>query len=181
MSTTTTDATVERLRVLLAQFGLPVAIVSDNGTNFVSNTFQEFLQRNGVRQVTTAPGHPSSNGLAEHAVRTFKEGVSRLKEDSMTARLSRFLFTYRNTPHPTTGTSPAELLQGRRSRSALDLMKSYLEGRVLAEQFHQAWKHDEHARARKFCMGDTAFARNFSPGDKWVPATVTVRSGSLSY
>lgn len=109
--------------------------------------------------MTTAPGHPSSNGLAEHAVRTFKEGVSHLKEDSMTAQLSRFLFTYRNTPHPTTGTSPAELLQGRRLHSALDLMKPDLEGRVLAEQFRQARKHDEHARAREFSVGDTVLPR----------------------
>ena len=134
MSSTTT----ERLRVIFAQFGLPEVIVSDNGTNFVSNALQEFLQRNRVRQVTTAPGHPSSTVLVERAVRTFKEC-------SMTAQLSRFLFTYGNTPHPTTGC---------RLRSALDLMKPDLEGRVLVEQFRQAQKHDELAQAREFCVGD---------------------------
>ena len=131
--------------------------------------------------MTTALGHPSSNGLAKLVLRTFKEGVSRLKGGSMTARLSLFLFTYRNIPLPTNGTSPAELLQGRRLRSAHDLMKPDLKERVLAEQFRQAQKHDEHARAREFCVGDTVFARNFSPEDKWVTATMTARSGSLSY
>ena len=148
MSSTTT----ERLRVIFAQFGLPEVIVSDNGTNFVSNALQEFLQHNRVRQVTTAPGHPSSIVLVERAVRTFKDC-------SMTAQLSRFLFTYRNTPHPTTGTSPAELLQDCRLRSALDLMKPDLKGRVLVEQFRQAQKHDELAQAREFCVGDNVFAR----------------------
>ena len=35
-------------------------------------------------------------------------------------RLSKFLLTYRLTPHTTTGVAPAELLMGRRPRSLLD-------------------------------------------------------------
>ena len=68
MSSTTTAATVEKLRSLFAQFGLPDVLVSDSGPNFVSSEFKEFLHRNGVKQVTSAPAHPASNGLAERAV-----------------------------------------------------------------------------------------------------------------
>lgn len=138
MSSTTTTATVERLHVLIAQFGLPEMLVTDNGTNFVSAEFAEFTRRNGIHHLTLAPAHPASNGMAKRAVRTFKEGISRLQNGSVLDRFSRFLFTYRNTPQSTTGTSPAELLQGRRLRSPLDLVKPDLEGRVMKEQLKQA-------------------------------------------
>ena len=64
----TSSATIEKLRTSFAQFGLPETIVSDNGTCFVSEEFESFLQANGIKHVTSAPYHPSSNGLAERAV-----------------------------------------------------------------------------------------------------------------
>ena len=42
MNSTTITATVERLRVLFAQFGILEVLVSDSGTNFVSKEFEEF-------------------------------------------------------------------------------------------------------------------------------------------
>ena len=115
MNSTTTTATLEKLRVMLfAQFGIPEVVFSDNGTNSVSKEFEDFMQRNGIKHVTSAPAHHSSNGLAENTVKTFKNGLSRLKDGSITDRLSRFLFAYRNTPHATTGSTPAKLMMGMR-------------------------------------------------------------------
>lgn len=181
MSSTTTAATVEKLRVLFAQFGLPEVMVSDNGPNLVSSEFKEFLHRNGVKQVTSAPAHPASNGLAERAVKTFKEGLSKMKSGTIGDRLSRFLFTYRNTPHSTTGVSPAELLLGRRLRSPLDLLKPDLAGRVAEKQVLQKAKHDKHAREREIRVGDAVFAKNFGRGQTWVPAVVMAKTGPVSF
>ena len=114
MNSTTTIATVEKLRVMFAQFGIPEVLVSDNGINFVSKELEQFTRCNGIKHVTSVPAHPVSSGLAEHAVKTFKDGLSRLKEGTITDRLSRFLFVYRNTPQATTGVTPAELMMGRR-------------------------------------------------------------------
>ena len=47
MNSTTTTVTVEKLRVMFTHFGIPEVVVSDNGTNFVSKEFEEFMQRNG--------------------------------------------------------------------------------------------------------------------------------------
>ena len=126
MTSTTTTATVEKLRVFFAQFGLP-ELVTDNGTNFVSAEFAEFTRRNGIRHVTSAPAHPSSNGITERAVKTFKEGISRMRSGSILDSLSCFLFAYHNTPHSTTGASPAQLLMGHQLCSPLDLVKPDLE------------------------------------------------------
>ena len=77
------------------------------------NGFQEFTKRNGICHVKSAPYHPTSNGLAERAVQTFKEGMKRGTTADLETRLTRFLYQYRITPHTTTGISPAELLMGR--------------------------------------------------------------------
>ena len=110
MSSTTSLAVMERLRVLFAQFGIPQAIVTDNGSAFVSQEFKSFLQSNGIKHVTSSPYHPASNGLAERAVKTFKTGLKKMTDGTTLDKLSRFLFAYRNTPQTTTGVSPAELL-----------------------------------------------------------------------
>ncbi|PIO77100.1 integrase core domain protein [Teladorsagia circumcincta] len=49
MTSTTSIATLRKLRRLFAQFGLPQIIVSDNGTQFTSAEFQDFCRNNGIK------------------------------------------------------------------------------------------------------------------------------------
>ena len=126
MSTATSKATIQCLRTLFAQFGLPDILVSDNGTSCTSSEFQEFLATNGIKHWKFAPYHPSSNGLAEKAVQIVKQGLKRMKEGSVSDRLSRVLFTYHIIPHSTTGVPPAQLLMGRNLKSRFDLPKPNL-------------------------------------------------------
>ena len=65
---------IQRLRSVFAQFGIPQTIVTDNGATFCSAEFQQFLESNGIEHLKSAPYHPSSNGLAERAVQTVKQG-----------------------------------------------------------------------------------------------------------
>ena len=110
----TSTATIEKLREMFATHGLPVTLVSDNGSNFTSSEFKEFMKKNGIKHIKVPPYHPASNGLAERAVRIFKEGYEKMEDGSVQTKLSRFLLSYRTTPHSTTGVPPAELLMKRR-------------------------------------------------------------------
>ncbi|RXN06429.1 Transposon Tf2-11 poly [Labeo rohita] len=85
-----------------------------------SSEFQEFADRNGIRHVTTAPYHPSSNGQAERMVQTTKEALSRITKGEWQTRLARFLLSQHITPNSSTGKSPAELLMNRQLTTALD-------------------------------------------------------------
>lgn len=116
----TSAATISLMRKSFVTLGLPQVIVSDNATNFTSDDFEQFFKRNGIRHIRTPPYHPSSNGMVERTVQTFKEGMRKLKEGSVDTKLARFLFIYRITLHSSTGCSPAELMFGRRLRSHLD-------------------------------------------------------------
>ncbi|XP_061570028.1 uncharacterized protein K02A2.6-like [Cololabis saira] len=177
----TSHATIEKLRQSFSVFGLPKMLVSDNGTCFTSAEFETFMKQNGVDHVKSAPFHPSSNGLAERAVQTFKEGMKKVKGDTLQTRLSRFLFGYRITPHAVTGLSPAELMMSRRLRSAFDLLLPDVKTRVRQKQLKQKENHDLKKRLRSFAPGDNVFIRNFSFGPKWIPAVIESSSGPVSY
>uniref|UniRef100_A0A3B3SKQ2 Gypsy retrotransposon integrase-like protein 1 n=1 Tax=Paramormyrops kingsleyae TaxID=1676925 RepID=A0A3B3SKQ2_9TELE len=73
----TSAVTIECLRQSFSQQGIPEIVVSDNGTCFTSAEFREFMQKNGIRHITTAPYHPASNGLAERAVQTVKSLIKK--------------------------------------------------------------------------------------------------------
>ena len=109
-------------------------IVTDNGSVFTSVEFKEFMQKNGIRHVTSAPYHPASNGLAERAVQTLEEGLKQSALGTIETKVDRFLFQYHLTPHSTTETSPAELLLGRRPRCLLDLLYPDISGKVRLSQ-----------------------------------------------
>ena len=75
----------------------------------------------------------------------------------MEVRISKFLFKYRVTPDTTTGSSPAELLMGRRLRSHLDLLHPDTSSKMGSK----AEKNVSGKNPRKFSVGDTIFAKNF--------------------
>ena len=78
-----TSKTVEKLRFVFATHGLPRIIVSDNGPSFTSDEFKKFMQANGIRHITSAPYHPSTNGLAERAVQTVKQDLKQINGNSV--------------------------------------------------------------------------------------------------
>ena len=85
----------EELRSLLAQFGLPKPLITDNGTCFVSAEFEAFLADNGIKHLTSATYHLTPNGWGEHAVQIIKKGLRKITQSSMRTRLAKIIFTNR--------------------------------------------------------------------------------------
>ena len=163
----TASATVDKLREVFAINGLPYTIVTDNGPCVTSLEFKTFLEDNGVTHVRTAPYHPASNGLAEKAVQTFKEGIKRQATGSLRTKVARFLLNYRTTPHTTTGTSPAELLMGRRLTTKLDRLYPDLHRRVVRQQLAQKACHDKKSVSRTLLPRQEVFVRNYTRDPPW--------------
>ena len=140
------------------------------------------MQQNGIKHITSAPYHPSTNGLAERAVQIFKRAIERMPDIPIQERLSKFLFTYRLTPHSTTGVAPAELLMGRRPQARLDNLHPDLAEHVEHRQAKQKQSHDCSKPLRNFGIGDSVFAQNFTSNlPRWLAGVITEVTGPLSY
>ena len=56
------------------------------------------MTSNGIKHITSAPHHPTTNGLAEHTVQIVKSGLKKLTEGTINSQLAKILFAYRITP-----------------------------------------------------------------------------------
>ena len=177
VNSATSISTIQILRAMFAIHGLPKVVVSDNGSVFISSEFQQFMTKNGIQHIQTAPYHPASNGLAERAVQTVKKTLWWMFGNQS----SRFLFQYRLTPHTTTGQSPAQLLLGRRPRSHLDLLHPDLTSCAEHKQKLQKQRYDQHTTVCQFVPDDAVYVRNFGEGDTWLAGTIVNAPGPRSY
>ena len=106
-TSTTALATIRVLREMFATYGLPQQLVSDNGPQFTSTEFADFLKQNGIKHIKSALYHPSTNGAAERFVCTVKHALKCARTDQdQNQQLMSFLLSYRITPHATTKTAP---------------------------------------------------------------------------
>ena len=154
---TSSAGEIEKLRMSFSSQGLPAVLVTDDSTAFKSPEFQAFMRGNRILHKFSPPLNPASNGQAEAMVKVVKTALAKRTDGSLQTRLSRFLFLYRNTPHTTTGRSPAELLLGRPLRTPLDQLHPDIAAKVARQQY--SWKHraDQSASDRQFQFGDRVY------------------------
>ena len=118
--------------------------------------------------------------MAERAVQIVKKGLKKEISGTMEDRIAKLLMAYRTTPQSTTGVSPAELLQGRKIRTKLDMLKPNLNDYVEQKQPQQKNCHDSN-RTSDYSIGERVYARGFGTGPKWLPATIEEITGPVSY
>ncbi|BHF64309.1 hypothetical protein SprV_0200731100 [Sparganum proliferum] len=97
----TASATIAFLRRIFGQHGLPEVLVSDNGSQFDSWTYEDFCRQHNIQHLRSPPYHPHSSGQAERFVDTFKRALLKARGEGTTDEIvQEFLFSYRTTPNP---------------------------------------------------------------------------------
>ena len=184
MTSTTTNATIEALRALFARYGLLHELVSDNDPQFVAGEFKSFLKMNCIKHTLCLPYHPSTNGLAERHVQTFKAIYqSCTDKGSGQHRVANVLFRCRNTPHTTTDKTPAQLFLKREPRTQLSLVKPSLQRQVEKKQVaSKLYRDGLHPKGRSFDLYQPVRVKNTrGEKEKWIPGTIVAVKGPDTY
>ncbi|KFD63863.1 hypothetical protein M514_12264 [Trichuris suis] len=178
----TASATISFLSRVIAQFGAPETIVSDNGTQFTAAEFKSFCAENGIQHVLIPPGHPQSNGQAERFVDTLKRSLRKRRgEGPLASLVQRFLLHYRSSPNARFGysKSPAEVFLGRPLRTAIRQIHPTREA--------QRANHSARlmptgaARSRAFQPGESVYLLSNQEARKWLEGDVVARRGKVIY
>ena len=117
----------QALGTVFSRFGFPQEILLDQGSDFMSELMQVFLNDIAVNHIRTSPCHPQTNGACERFNGTLKTMLRSLTEqfpDSSDTVLPWVLFAYREVLVETLGCSPFELMFGRSVPGPLSLVKT---------------------------------------------------------
>lgn len=98
---------ITKLKRHFSVYGSPCKFLSENGTQFTSQRFQEFAAAWDFTHITSSPEYPQANGLAERAVRNAKQLMEKSKRDG--SNVFQNLLNIRNIPHDQNLGSPAEI------------------------------------------------------------------------
>ena len=181
VSTTTTRMTINILSDIFTRYGFPQIIVSDNGPQFTSVEFKDFLCQNHIIHHNSPPYHPATNRLAENMVKNIKAHLKKHNHANIHRSISDFLRTYRNVPHTTTGTAPVHLVLAQAPRTHLSMTLPSVCQRVKLQL--QPTPEQTHAKVCKFTLGDRVLVPGFRPAStsKWQRGTITAICGKLIY
>ena len=116
----------EALVDIFTHLGVPEEILSDLGTQFVSECMKEVTRLLSIKQLTMTLYHPICNGLTETFDGTMKSMLKRLCSEQPRQwhrYINPLLFAYREVPQESTVFSPFELLYGRTVRGLMLILK----------------------------------------------------------
>jgi hypothetical protein len=110
-----TDAKRFLWKNVITRFGIPWAVISDNGTQFDGKVFKGFCSDLGIKNFFSTPGYPQSNGQAEVSNKVILDGIKKRLEEAKgkwVEELPSVLWTHRTTHRRSTGETPFALAYG---------------------------------------------------------------------
>lgn len=144
---------------IIARYGPPKYLVSDNGPQFVSDKFKEFLQETGIKGSRTTDYHPSANGMDERfngtIVKILKNYIANTHCD-WDKKLPWALFIYNTTTHTSTKLTPYAVLFGYNPRVPL---ASPLSEEVTEQTSSLVGTQNRHDNIRQYALRNSGLSR----------------------
>ena len=119
MHSTTSSSISNKYAHCFSMFGPPLEIVTDNGSQYVGQPYEDMWSKCNIKHNTTSPRYPQSNGLIERQVRTvngFIQKCAKTGNDTLIA-----LQQHRCTTLDSNLSSPSEILFNRPIRTILPI------------------------------------------------------------
>ena len=107
------------LNEVIARFGCPISIHSDQGSNYESKIFSELCEMLEIKKTRTTSRNPKGNGQTERYNKTLIRMIRAYLSDNQTdwdLNLGCLAAAYRATPNETTKLTPNLLMLGREVR-----------------------------------------------------------------
>lgn len=107
------------LNEVIARYGCPLDLHTDQGTNFTSNVIKELCELLEIRKTKTSPRNPRCNGKVERFNRTLIRMIKSFikgEQHNWDAYLGCLSAAYRSTPHEMVNLTPNMLMLGREVR-----------------------------------------------------------------
>ena len=186
---------------VVARFGVPCEIHSDQGRQYESKLFAEVCSLLNIRKTRTTPYHPKSDGMVERFNKTLVTMLSAYVHENQRdwdKHLPYVMMAYRAAEHETTGFTPNRLMLGRETATPLDLiyemphtiksMPTHRWAWEVKERLEEAHKlvrtntQSAMRRQKRYHDSRTAWEK-FSPGDSvyvFFPVKKSGQSGKLS-
>ena len=119
---------------IFVRFGLPIEIVSDQGTHFINAVIGELLNEFLVTHRRSAPYHPQANGQAESTNKILCTALTKIVDGNKShweMKLPSVLWAYRTAYKTAVGSTPFELVYGLNAVLPIEFLVPTL--RVAAE------------------------------------------------
>lgn len=103
------------VRKFICVFGTPKVLLTDQGSNFLSELFKNVCKLFKIKKNQTSPYHPQSNGALERSHRSlgdYLRSYATQDPDNWDKWLEYATFCYNTTPHSSTNFTPCEILFG---------------------------------------------------------------------
>lgn len=100
---------------IICRHGIPESILTDQGSNFLSNCMKEVYKLLKISKLQTTPYHPQTNGALERSHRGLSEYLRNFVQKDpfeWCQWIPYAMFVYNTTPHTTTNFTPHELVYG---------------------------------------------------------------------
>ena len=130
----TAQSAIKFLKELVCHFGVPTRIITDNGTQFTSQAFMQYVRTLGCKISFTSVAHPRSNGQAERANAEVLRGLKTRTFDTLQKHGRRWieellvvLWSLRTTPNRATGQTPFSLVYKEKAVIPMELIYGPLE------------------------------------------------------
>ena len=147
----TTEAVAEALLDIYSRVGIPEEVLTDQGTQFMSECMQEVSRLLSIKGLTSTPYHPICNGLIERWNGTLKSMIKRLCQDQPKQwhrLINPVLFAYREVPQDLTGFSPFQLLYGCSVRGPGTILKELWTKEVNIPEVKSSYEYVTELRER---------------------------------
>ena len=166
---------IAELARFFAEHGKPEKLITDNGPQFKSHAFADFMQDWEITHTTTSPYHHQGNGKVERSNQTVRHMLEKANGDM--AKFYYGLLQLRNTPGQD-GYSPAQKLMSRRTATKIPTSEKLLRPQIVDCGKVKNNIHDRQVKSGKYFDRRTRELKPLKEGDtvrvrvqdKWKPA-----------